>query len=138
MNGEENIKQKSVRSHNVGNSIRNNTLSELSEKKMGGGKKKLTLKQMVKMQTRRTAKKESKPRRPATDKKAAEIILPNLKSEKVMAELKKMRAITPYAIASRLDIRQSVARDLLKELERRGTIEYVSGSKNLKIYKLPD
>lgn len=138
MSGEENIKQKSVRSHNSGNSIRNNILSEISEKKMGGGKKKLTLKQMEKMQTRRTAKKETKPSRTATDKKAAEIILPNLKSEKVMAELKKMRALTPYTVASRLAIRQSVARDLLKELERRGTIEYVSGSKNLKIYKLPD
>ena len=138
MNGEENIKQKSVRSHNVGNSIRNNTLSELSEKKMGGGKKKRTLKQMAKIQTRGTTKKESKLRRAATDKKAAEIILPNLKSEKVMAKLKKMRALTPYTVASRFDIRMSVARDLLKELERRGTIEYVSGGKNLKIYKLPD
>lgn len=105
---------------------------------MGGGKKKLTLKQMEKMQTRRTAKKESKSSRHAIDKKAAEIILPDPKSEKVMTGLKKMRALTPYAVASRFDIRMSVARDLLKQLERRGTIEYVSGSKNLKIYKLPD
>ncbi len=105
---------------------------------MGGGKKKLTLKQMDKIQTREAAKKESKTSSRPTDKKVAQIVLPNLKSEKVMTELKKARAITPYAISSRFDIRISVARDLLKELERQGTIEYVSGSKNLKIYKLPD
>lgn len=105
---------------------------------MGGGKKKLTLKQMDKIQTREAAKKESKTSSRPTDKKVAQIVLPNLKSEKVMTELKKARAITPYAISSRFDIRISVARDLLKELERQGTIECVSGSKNLKIYKLPD
>jgi ribosomal protein S25 len=106
---------------------------------MGGGKKKLTLKQMDKIQAREAAKKESKTSsRPTSDKKVAQMVLPNLKSEKVMTELKKARAITPYAISSRFDIRISVARDFLKELERQGTIEYVSGSKNLKIYKLPD
>ncbi len=105
---------------------------------MGGGKKRLTAKQMEKRQTREPAKKESKSTRRATEKRAAEIAPPNLQSEKVTAELKKMRAITPYAIATRFDIRLSVARDLLRELERRGSIEYVSGSKNLKIYKLPD
>lgn len=113
-------------------------LSELSEKTMGGGKKRLTVRQMEKRQTRGPAKKESKSTRRATEKKAVEIAPPNLKSEKVTAELKRMRAITPYAIATRFDIRLSVARDLLRELERRGSIEYVSGSKNLKIYKLPD
>ncbi len=105
---------------------------------MGGGKKKVTLKQMEKVQTRRTTKKESKASRSATDKKVAEIILPNLRDEKIVADLKKMRALTPYSVASRFDIRISVARDLLKELERRGTIEFVSGSKSLKIYKVPD
>ena len=105
---------------------------------MGGGKKRRTIKQMEKTQRRKPGKPESKPSRPTTDKKAAEIVLPDLKSEKVMTELKRMRVLTPYTVASRLDIRLSVARSLLKELERRGTIDYVSGGKNLKIYKPPD
>jgi small subunit ribosomal protein S25e len=108
---------------------------------MGGGKKKLTLKQMEKTQARGPAK-EKKERsggsRPMIDKKVAEIMLPNVEGPKTLAELKKIRALTPYAVASRFDVRLSVARDFLKELERRGTIEYVCGSKNLKIYKVPD
>lgn len=105
---------------------------------MGGGKKKLTLRQMEKTQSKGTVKKGSKLGRSATDKKAAEIVAPNLKSEKILAELKRIRALTPYTVASRFNVRLSVARDILKQLERRGTIEYVSGSKNLKIYRLPD
>jgi ribosomal protein S25 len=50
--------------------------------------------------------------------------------------MKKMKAITPYSVASRLDLRISVAKDLLQQLEQKGKIEYVSGSKSLKIYKL--
>jgi len=72
---------------------------------------------------------------PTSEKKSIGIILPDLKSEKVIGELKKMRALTPYTVASRFDLRLSVARDMLEELNRRGIIEYISGSKNLKIYK---
>jgi len=101
-----------------------------------GGKKKLTLKQMAKMQERRDQeRKERKLGGPTSEKKSIGIILPDLKSEKVIGELKKMRALTPYTVASRFDLRLSVARDMLEELNRRGIIEYISGSKNLKIYK---
>jgi len=101
-----------------------------------GGKKKLTLKQMAKMQERRDQeRKERKSGGPTSEKKSIGIILPDLKSEKVIGELKKMRALTPYTVASRFDLRLSVARDMLEELNRRGIIEYISGSKNLKIYK---
>lgn len=106
---------------------------------MGGGKKKLTLKQMEKTQKKQPKKKETKTgSKSAPDKKAAGTTLPDLKSEKIIPKLKKMGAITPYGTASRFDVRLSTAREMLKELERQGTIEYVSGSKNLKIYKLPD
>lgn len=72
------------------------------------------------------------------EKKAAGIIPPDLKSEKVVGEIKKMKAVTPYALASRFNLRLSVARDMLDELAQRGVVEFVSGSKNLKIYKPHD
>ena len=106
---------------------------------MGGGKKKTTLKKMEKALTRKGTQKEgktSKPSRRTTEKKAAGIVTPDSKSEKVLNDLKKIRALTPYTVASRFNLRLSVAKDLLKELERRRVIEYVSGSKNLKIYKI--
>jgi len=105
-----------------------------------GGKKKLTMKQMERMQAKKDEergreRKERKSGGPTPEKKSIGIIPPDPKSEKVIGELKKLRALTPYAVATRFDLRLSVAKDFLEELERRGVVEYVSGSKNLKIYK---
>ena len=103
---------------------------------MGGGKKRLTLKQMARAQTRKDQqRKERKSGRTPTEKKSLGMTLPDINSKKVMGELKTMKALTPYTVASRFDLRLSVAKNFLEELERRRIIEYVSGSKNLKIYK---
>ncbi len=104
-----------------------------------GGKKKLTLKQMERTEEKK-GEKEKKGGKGglAPEKKAPGIFPPDLKSEKVVGEIKKMKVITPYAIASRFNLRLSVARDVLDELASRGTIDYVSGSKYLKIYKPHD
>ena len=103
---------------------------------MGGGKKRLTLKQMARIQSRKDQQqKERKSGRSAAEKRSLGLTLPDLKSKKVIGELKTMKVLTPYTVASRFDLRLSVARDFLKELERRKIVEYVSGSKNLKIYK---
>jgi len=101
-----------------------------------GGKKKLTIKQIEKMQARRDQeRKERRSGGPFAEKKSAGIIPPDPKSEKVIGELKKMKVLTPYTVATRFDLRLSVAKDFLEELKRRGIIEYVSGSKSLKVYK---
>jgi len=103
---------------------------------MGGGKKRLTLKQMARIQSRKEReRKERKSVRPTSEKRSLGLTLPDLKSEKVIGELKRMRVLTPYTVASRFDLRLSVAKDFLEELERRRIVEYVSGGKNLKIYK---
>jgi len=103
---------------------------------MGGGKKRLTLKQMARIQSRKEReRKERKSVGPTSEKRSLGLTLPDLKSEKVIGELKRMRVLTPYAVASRFDLRLSVAKDFLEELERRRIVEYVSGGKNLKIYK---
>jgi ribosomal protein S25 len=103
---------------------------------MGGGKKRLTIKQMSRIQSRKDQqRKERKSGRSITEKKSLGITLPDPNSKKVIGELKTMKALTPYTVASRFDLRLSVAKNFLEELERRRIIEYVSGSKNLKIYK---
>ena len=104
-----------------------------------GGKKKLSLKQIERAQDKKP-EKEKKTGKSAgpPDKKTAGITSPDPRSEKVVGELKKMKVLTPYAVATRFDLRLSVAKVLLKELEQRGTIKYVSGSENIKIYKFPD
>jgi len=105
-----------------------------------GGKKRLTLKQMERASEKKdeSSKKGGKSTGPAPERKAPGIMTPDIRSDKVIAEVKKMKAVTPYAVASRFNLRLSVARDMLDELAQRGIIEYVSGSKNLKIYKPHD
>ena len=62
--------------------------------------------------------------------------MPDINNKKVMGELKGLHVLTPSVVASRLNIRLSLAKTFLKELEKRKMVEYVSGGKNLKIYKL--
>ena len=103
-----------------------------------GGKKKLGLKQMERMQTRKdeeeTEKKKEKAG-PPREKRAIGVIPPDVKNEKVVNEIKKMNVLTPYAVASRFNIRISAAKDFLEQLEENGTVKLISGSHNIKIYK---
>ena len=106
-----------------------------------GGKKKLGLKQMERMQTKKDEedkKKKEKAVAPSKERKPSGIIPPDLKNEKIVGELKKMHVLTPYAVASRFNIRISAAKDFLEQLEENGVIQLVSGSHNIKIYKTPD
>jgi small subunit ribosomal protein S25e len=106
-----------------------------------GGKKKLSLKQMERMQLKKDEeerKKKEKDKAGVREKKPAGIIAPDFKSGKMVDELKKMRVLTPYAVASRFNIRISAAKDLLEQLENSGIVQLVSGSHNIKIYKALD
>jgi len=105
-----------------------------------GGKKKLSLRQMEGMQKRkdREERKEKGSSKSDSEKKVAGIILPDSRSKEVVDQVKKMKVLTPYTVATRFDLRLSVARDFLEELEKQGAVKFVSGSKNLKIYKPSD
>lgn len=104
---------------------------------MGGGKKKQSLKQMTKTKDPKKEKQEErKASAPPTVKKSLGLTVPDFESKKVLGELKGLKAITPSGVAARFNIRLSLAKTFLKELERRKIVEYVSGGKNLKIYKL--
>jgi len=104
---------------------------------MGGGKKKQSLKQMTKTKAPKELKhKDRQSDAPPAAKKSLGLTMPDLNNKKVMGELKGMKALTPSVVASRFNIRLGLAKTFLKELEKRKMIEYVSGGKNLKIYKL--
>lgn len=107
-----------------------------------GGKKKLGLKQMERMQGKKDDE-ESKKKEKDKDKKGPpkekrttiNVIPPDAKNDKVIAEIKKMPVLTPYAVATRFNVRISAAKEFLKQLEQNGSVQMVSGSHNLKIYK---
>ncbi|MEM3566577.1 MAG: helix-turn-helix domain-containing protein [Candidatus Bathyarchaeia archaeon] len=107
-----------------------------------GGKKKLSLKQMERMQMRKgeeeKKRKEKEKEKATKEKKPAGIFLPDVQGGKILDELKKMRVLTPYAVATRLNIRISAAKDFLEKLEEDGLVQLVSGNHDIKIYKAVD
>jgi small subunit ribosomal protein S25e len=105
-----------------------------------GGKKKLSLKQIERVQEKKdTQEKEKKKKEKDAgpkEKKPSAVIPPDPKSDKVVGELKKMHVLTPYAVATRFNIRISAAKDLLDQLQENGVIQQVSGNHNIKIYRV--
>lgn len=107
---------------------------------MGGAKKK-SLAQMEKQQQLEDDKKpettkKTKGKTVAEKKTSAGIGMPNLEDGKVLGELSKIGALTPYSIASQFNVKLSVARDILEELERRRLVKSVGGNTRIRIYKL--
>lgn len=102
-----------------------------------GGKKKLGIKQMEKQQVKEDDDKSKKKEKegPPKERKSIGIVPPDAKNDKIISEVKKMNVLTPYAVSTRYGIRISAAKDFLEQLEANGSIQLVSGSHNIKIYK---
>jgi ribosomal protein S25 len=102
-----------------------------------GGKKKLGIKQMERQQVKTDDEKAKKKEKagPAKERKTIGIMVPDAKDGKNISEIKKMNVLTPYAVSTRYGIRISAAKDFLEQLEANGSVQLVSGSHNIKIYK---
>ena len=104
---------------------------------MGGAKKK-SLAQMDKSQ-QIDAKKAEPPKKTkikvVSEKKIRGITGPNVDDNRFLTELSKMGAITPYELASQFNLRISVAKDLLEELEKKRLVQPVGGNARLRIYQ---
>ena len=59
-------------------------------------------------------------------------------SGKIVDEMRKLKVLTPYAVATRFNLRLSVAKDFLEELEKKGAVQLVSRSRNVRVYKPAD
>jgi small subunit ribosomal protein S25e len=57
-------------------------------------------------------------------------------SQEDIAEVKKLKVLTPFAVASRLNIKISAAKKLLQMLEKNKIILQIASGPNIKIYKL--
>jgi ribosomal protein S25 len=96
---------------------------------------------MEKQQVQQDSAKKPEPAKktkgkPVSEKKGSGIGLPNFDDPKFSGELTKLGALTPYAIATQFNVRLSVARDILEELERRRLVKPVGGNARIKVYKL--
>lgn len=102
---------------------------------MGGSKKK-SLSQMMKSQevTGRKDEAKKKDEKGRTDGRTTRGDLPRIESKEFLTELAKMRSVTPYMVASRYNVKISVAKDILEQLRARGVVQVVSGNNRLRIF----
>ncbi len=107
-----------------------------------GGKKKLNLKQMERIQEKKDAESKDKKKKEKAagggtkEKRTSAVVPPDARNEKIIAELKKMQVLTPFAISTRYNIRISAAKEFLHQLQENGKIQLVSGNHNVKIYRV--
>ncbi len=71
----------------------------------------------------------------AADKRPRGLNTPEVNDPKILAEVRKMGAITPYAVASQFNLRLSIAKDLLEELEKKHVVSLVGGNARVRIYQ---
>lgn len=109
---------------------------------MGGAKRK-SMAQMEKTQQQQDTKTDAggqgkKPKAGAKgpgDKRPRGLNYPEVSDPKILGEVRKMAAITPYAVASQFNLRLSIAKDLLEELARRNVVRLVGGNSRVRIYQ---
>jgi len=105
-----------------------------------GGAKKQSLSQAEKQQALRTKKQEGetakKTQTKAYEKRMGGISIPNVPNEKLVNELKEAKAVTPYTLASKYNLRMSVAKRVLGELVKQGIVQPVTGNSHLRVYKV--
>lgn len=102
-----------------------------------GGKKKLSTKQMKRRQKESGEQMRKKKDKAAglREKNPLGIVAPDPKDKGTLSELRKMSILTPYIVASRFNVRISIAKDFLDQLEEHGEVQMVCGNHNLKIYR---
>jgi len=96
------------------------------------GKK--SLKKMEKQQASKD--KEDKKAKEKRDKIIGAVDIPDATSDEVVGALRGMKAITPTGVASRFNLKVSVAKKMLRDLEENGTLELAARSQNLKVYAI--
>jgi len=106
-----------------------------------GGAKKKSMAQMEKSQDQQDKKDDSPQGQKKTksktiaEKRPRGLQGPEVSDPKFLSEVQKMGVITPFALASQFNLRLSVAKDLLEDLERRRLIRLVGGNARIRIYQ---
>ena len=82
------------------------------------------------------ATKDKTEKRDKRDKIIGAVEIPDASSEDVMQALRRMKAITPNGVAAQFNLKVSVAKKMLRNLEASGTLELAASSQNIKVYAL--
>lgn len=110
---------------------------EVSDEIELGGAKKKSIAQMEKSQVHQEEKPEAKKTKtkPSAEQKGRGIELPNINDSRFLGELSKMSVVTPFSLAYHFNLRLSVAKDVIEELERKRLVRPVAGNARIRIYQ---
>jgi len=95
---------------------------------------KKSLKQVEKQQRKKDDEEKDKGGR--VNKTIGALNIEDIDSEELMEQLQKMKAVTPTGLAIQYNLKVSVAKRLLDQLQKDKVVEMVSRSHNLKVYAL--
>jgi len=102
---------------------------------MAPGKKITTKRNPAKRSTRTKKEESKKPEdRSVSRGTSGQLLRLDLSAEELSKELVKIKAITPYAIASKFEINIGEAKKLLRDLEEKNLIKCVGGNSRIRIY----
>lgn len=102
---------------------------------MGGGKKKPTVSALEKRAKKEAeAKKEEGGKKPQMRLSGTTGELTEASMDAVIKEIKGLKYVTPYVLSSRLGIKISRAKRVLRELESRGLLVAVDKNSRVPIY----
>ena len=62
--------------------------------------------------------------------------IPDINNKEVIDAISGMKAITSTSVATKFNLKVSIAKRMLNELEKKGTIKLVTRSSNVKVYKM--
>ncbi len=79
--------------------------------------------------------KKGKAKSGPVEKKLRGVELQGVDDSKLLSEIAKMSAITPYAVSSQFNVRVGTAKDLLEQLQKRGVLVPVGGNARIRIYR---
>ncbi len=88
------------------------------------------------LKARKQKLKASKISSKAYGKRVGGVHIPNVSSEELINDLKEAKAVTPYTIASKYNLRMSIAKRIIEELSKQGIIQPVTGNSRLRVYKV--
>ena len=93
-------------------------------------------KSMSKVEKQQEVKEKAEKKEKKIEKVIGAVDMPDIKQEELMAQFRRMKAITPTEVAIQFNIKVSMAKRLLEDLRRNEVVSLVSQSQNLKIYSL--
>jgi ribosomal protein S25 len=93
-------------------------------------------KSMSKVERQQEVKEKPEKKEKKVEKVIGSVDMPDIKQEDLLAQFKRMKAITPTEVAIQFNIKVSMAKRLLEDQRKSEVVSLVSQSQNLKIYSL--